>query len=198
MKIDITLELVIFDLGGVLVNVDESLAVQRLARDAGIEPEVVHAQLEAKHETVHDFNIGMINSFDFYQRIIPSDWKIDFPTFCAHYTRIFTLNEPVVQFAEKLGHVYRLSLLSNTDELHFSTIKMQFRLVDMFDQPTTSFEEHMLKPNPEIYKRVLQKFDLPPEKVVFIDDRLENVVAAQELGIRGIHYQTPEHLYNEF
>lgn len=49
-----------------------------------------------------------------------------------------------------------------------------------------SYELGLLKPNPEIYKKVLQKLNVTPEEVVFIDDKPRNVDTAKSLGIHGI------------
>jgi 2-haloacid dehalogenase len=50
------------------------------------------------------------------------------------------------------------------------------------------------KPFRDIYEIILSRFNLEPEKTLFIDDNLKNILAAQELGIHCIHFQSPEQL----
>ncbi len=53
----------------------------------------------------------------------------------------------------------------------------------------TSFELGLLKPNPKIYQTVLEKLEAKPNEVIFIDDKLQNVQAAQKLGLHSIVYE---------
>ena len=53
-----------------------------------------------------------------------------------------------------------------------------------------SCEAKQVKPEPEIYKTILKKYNLKPEKTVFIDDRKENCEGAEKAGIRAIQFQS--------
>ena len=59
-------------------------------------------------------------------------------------------------------------------------------VLDGFDGGVASCEVHVNKPDPKIYKALLDKYSLKAEECVFIDDRLENVQAAFALGFAGI------------
>ena len=50
------------------------------------------------------------------------------------------------------------------------------------------------KPDPQIYKITLKKLNLSAEECVFVDDILNNIEGAKNLGMQGIHFQTPEKL----
>ena len=54
--------------------------------------------------------------------------------------------------------------------------------------------EKIKKPDPCIYQLTLERYNLVAENVVFIDDKTENVTAAKNLGIHGIHFTNPETL----
>ncbi|MCR4866447.1 MAG: HAD family phosphatase [Lachnospiraceae bacterium] len=58
--------------------------------------------------------------------------------------------------------------------------------VEEFDGCVFSFSEGVAKPDPEIYKRLLKRYDLKPEECAFIDDTEENVISARKLGMAGI------------
>ena len=56
----------------------------------------------------------------------------------------------------------------------------------------------MAKPNPEIYKYLLEKYSLNPDECIFIDDSAPNIKTAKELGIHGIVYSDCEKLRKDF
>jgi len=58
--------------------------------------------------------------------------------------------------------------------------------------------EKVIKPNHAIYKLLLERFSLIPEETVFIDDRPENIEAAQVLGIHGIVFNNPNQMRKSF
>ena len=58
--------------------------------------------------------------------------------------------------------------------------------VERFDGCVFSFKEGIVKPDPEIYKTLLRRYDLKAEECVFIDDTEENVRSAEKLGFSGI------------
>lgn len=61
-------------------------------------------------------------------------------------------------------------------------------LFDLFDDIVVSGDERLLKPDPAIYRLALDRFGLAPGEAIFIDDREDNVLAAQALGIAGHHF----------
>jgi len=57
-----------------------------------------------------------------------------------------------------------------------------------------SYQLHMAKPDPEIYRYVLKELGTLPDETLFLDDKLVNIQAARALGIRAIHFSTVEQL----
>ena len=55
----------------------------------------------------------------------------------------------------------------------------------------------MPKRSHEFYQRLLDRYSVNPSQAVFIDDNLRNIKAAEELGIKGIHFHTPAQLKEE-
>ncbi|MBR5717376.1 MAG: HAD family phosphatase [Bacteroidales bacterium] len=64
-----------------------------------------------------------------------------------------------------------------------------YDIFDLLDGQVISSDEHLIKPEPEIYERLLEKYGLKAEECVFTDDKAINVVAAEKVGIRGIVFQ---------
>lgn len=87
-------------------------------------------------------------------------------------------------------------LLSNIDDRLAKLIR-DFGLYEPFDPCLLSCEIGFEKPDPEIYNILLKKLNLPAEDIVFIDDMIENIEAAQSLGIDAIQFISQEQLQNE-
>jgi HAD superfamily hydrolase (TIGR01509 family) len=71
---------------------------------------------------------------------------------------------------------------------------MKWDFVDYFDDLILSHEIHLTKPNPKIFEYSIQKAGCKPEKIIYIDDGLNNLRAAKELGITGIKFTNIDNL----
>ena len=102
-----------------------------------------------------------------------------------HFQEYQTLNDDICKVIIQLKEKgYKVYALSNT---HVSVYEdMQNRYIGKyFDGYIISALEKLMKPNEEIYLKLFEKFDLKPEECFFIDDREENVVAGEKLGMAG-------------
>lgn len=93
--------------------------------------------------------------------------------------------------AELKQQGYRVALLSNTTKAR-SYFFRDHGYYKLFDPVILSWEVNLKKPDPEIYKLMLQKLNLAANECVFIDNLSENVQAARKLGMTGIHFKTPQ------
>lgn len=62
----------------------------------------------------------------------------------------------------------------------------QYEIFQLLDGYIISSEEKVIKPEPEIYHRLFNKYNLKPEECIFADDRVENIVGARNVGMDGI------------
>ena len=85
---------------------------------------------------------------------------------------------------------YRLLGLTNWSHETFPVALERFDFLSWFDGIVVSGTEKMKKPDPRIYKLTLDRYAVTARNAVFIDDKLENVNAAIQLGIHGIHFTT--------
>lgn len=83
---------------------------------------------------------------------------------------------------------YKLFLLTNASDLFYSYFP-KFAPFDYFNGIIVSSDYLMLKPDMEIYKLLLDKFNLNPKECLFIDDRLENVQGAEKAGMHGMVFR---------
>ncbi len=92
---------------------------------------------------------------------------------------------------------HSLYALTNWSAETFPVAKQRFDFLRYFDGIVVSGEEKTIKPSKKIYDITLDRYNISPEKAVFIDDNFNNVKAAQDLGIKGIHFKSAAQLRND-
>lgn len=118
------------------------------------------------------------------------------PLFEAFFERWHeTVGEPIAESVEMLLSLRRQGVrtyaLTNFSAETYPLALARFPFLSVFDGTVVSGDEGVVKPDPEIYQRLLQRYALTPARAVFIDDKLENVDAARQLGLHGIHFTDP-------
>ncbi len=89
---------------------------------------------------------------------------------------------------------YRIYLLSNYSDYLFNAHTKGKAFLNYLDGRVVSYEVHQTKPDADIYKTLLAKYDLKPEECVFFDDREENTATAISLGIKSYTIENREHI----
>ena len=87
--------------------------------------------------------------------------------------------------------------LSNWSPENFSMVWEKFDILHLLDDKVVSGYIDMVKPDRDIFEFALNKFGASASESVFIDDKPENVEAAEKLGIHGILQTTPQHVREE-
>ena len=112
-----------------------------------------------------------------------------------------TLSGPIDGSVAILGEVraagHRILGLTNWSHETFPLARTIFPFFDWFEGIVVSGEEKLIKPDPRLYVRLLERYRVDPARAVFIDDSLKNVEAAVALGIHGIHFRSPSALRDE-
>ncbi len=97
----------------------------------------------------------------------------------------------------KKNTTLKLYALTNWSGELFPIALQRYDFLQWFDGIVVSGDEKMRKPAPEFYQLLLDRYVLEPGNVLFIDDNLRNIKAAEALGISSIHFQSPEQLKAE-
>lgn len=112
-----------------------------------------------------------------------------------------TLSGPIDGSVAILGEVraagHRILGLTNWSHETFPRARTLFPFFHWFEGIVVSGEEKLIKPDPRLYVRLLERYRVDPARAVFIDDSLKNVEAAAALGIHGIHFRSPSALRDE-
>jgi putative hydrolase of the HAD superfamily len=86
------------------------------------------------------------------------------------------------------------AILSNIGDNVLASVEREFDWIHRFDVLVWSYQVHMAKPTPAIYRLVLKELGTQPEETLFLDDKPVNVQAARALGMRAIEFSTIERL----
>lgn len=187
---------IIFDLGGVILNIDAQLTFDAFKKLGWTDfPE--NDKPERGQELFHNLEKGNTSPEAFhhhFRQLIGhncSDQKID----DAWTAMILDIPADRVKYLQDLRKSYRIFLLSNTNEIHkvkFHRVFEEnygFSFYDLFERNHYSHEMGKRKPDPSIYLQVLKENQLVAEECLFIDDVGENIIAAESVGIKGLHIQ---------
>ena len=183
---------VVFDLGNVLVPFDPRWLFRKLLRDeASIDRFFAETDFYAWN-TALDAGCSFADGIAAHSRRFPH-YR---PLFEAFFERwIETVGEPIAESIEVLREIQqsgvRTFALTNFSAETYPLAAARFPFLADFDGAVVSGHEGVLKPDPAIYLRLVQRYSIVPERAVFIDDKLENVEAARRLGFHGIHFSDP-------
>lgn len=184
----------IFDLGNVIINLkpDAVWHKQDLLPNFNIEKLY---ELEADL-FFNAFETGKISTIDFLQQLkkIANDVDISDSTIKAHWNAILLDIPPHrIDLLYQLKQKYNLALLSNTNEIHLNHVLDELKnnfgqniFNDIFDQQFYSQQIGMRKPDLTIYEYVLQHNSALVSDIYFFDDKPENLIEPNKLGIHTI------------
>jgi 2-haloacid dehalogenase len=125
------------------------------------------------------------------------EWEQSIRDFYGRWTDM--LKAPIPATVElfrrlKASGRYKIYALTNWQVGLFDIALVRYNFLHWFDGRVVSGEEKTRKPFPEFYQRLLNRYHVNPQEALFIDDNLRNVKAAEELGIRSIHFKSPGQL----
>lgn len=197
---------IIFDLGGVLLDLDFNAPVKAFERLI-IKGTLLDFQIAIQHPLIIDFELGKITATEFRDRFRenlgnPMLSDNDFDN--AWCSILLSIPEEKVILLEQLGARYRLFLYSNTNEIHIGVIKTQFEsqygfsLEDLFEKCFYSHLLHERKPMISGFEKVVAEAGITIEETLFIDDFEHNIAAAREFGFQTIHVKTGVDLETQF
>lgn len=88
----------------------------------------------------------------------------------------------------------RLYALTNFSTEKFPLVRSRFDVFELFDGIVVSGDIGLIKPDPAIYRYLVDRYALEASACIFIDDVRANVEAAQSVGMRGVHFSSPAQL----
>lgn len=193
MKLDF--EVILFDLGGVLVELGEhAIPISWLGEKTLNSQDWFHSPIALQFEK------GQISSDEFASALIKEfelNVGIDevITAFTAWPKGVFS---EVPKLLNTLQKNYKLAVLSNSNECHWPRILGEFNFSLTIDELFSSHLIHLAKPDPLAFKTVLASLDVKADKVLFFDDNLANIRAANALGIKSIQVTNAKEVVDYF
>ena len=185
------IKVILFDLGGVLINFIGMSEVGKHLPDGLSVSELRKLWIGSKSNAA--FERGDITTEEFAPWFIEEFGLELSPTEFTHAFGSW-ITGPLPGATELLAELrprYRLACLSNTNELHWNTLINNYRLNEQLDDLFASHILRMIKPHPEIYCHVCAELDVEPNQVVFFDDGIENVASALSAGMHAFEVRGP-------
>lgn len=184
-----SIDTVIFDLGNVLIPFNPRWLFRTMLPDeASIDAFFAETGFDA-------WNIQMDAGLPFAEGIASHSRK--FPQHRALFEAFFdrwpeTVGEPIAESVDIFRTLRRKGIrtyaLTNFSAETYPLAVARFPFLNDFDGTVVSGIERLVKPDPAIYRLLMQRHAVEASRAVFIDDRLENIEAARKLGLHAIHF----------
>jgi putative hydrolase of the HAD superfamily len=193
---------IIFDLGGVLLNIDVSIT-EKAFIELGVDR---FSEMFTQHHSNDLFvqlETGEISPEEFYEAFrkgtgtelsnenIKNAWN----------ALLLDFRLPSLAWLNSIKTRYRIFLFSNTNQIHHDAFIASYKELTgnadfdaFFEKAYYSQNLGMRKPNPEPFLHILQEHKLEASETLFIDDTIKNIETAQKLGLKTIHLQWPQTL----
>ena len=190
---------IFFDIGGVLIDIHPERTYQYLSDSADVEVSMVK---ESFPWDAHDqYERGIMNNEDWfitYKESLPQPCCLKRSDFWNAWKLLLGEEKNTVNILEALNKQYSIWLLSNTNPKHIQDeIEKRYLFPSLVNGAVYSFDVGVRKPEKEIYEIAMQRANANPQECLFIDDLIENIQAAKQIGIEGIHFISSEQLKQE-
>ena len=195
-----SIKAVVFDYGGVISFQPEQEKMECLAAHAGAELEKFEPLLWSMRG---EYDRGNISAREYYTMVLKDlgisidDKNLD-ELIRMDYDNWKNINQNTVELMEEVKRAgYKLGILSN---MPHDFLLWARKNVPAFSLPHVSIfscEVNLIKPEEEIYRKLLFLADVKGEELVFFDDRSENITSAEQLGIKALLWKDPENARRE-
>lgn len=188
---------IIFDLGNVLISVNEVRFAQRLAAATGRSAQEL-GDFFQRSPLNNEYAMGHLTTDEFYQALVRDlAFQGSFEEFADIWNDIFDPIEDTLALAMSLKGKLPRVILSNTNALHLEYLRENFPIIHDFDGHVFSQEVGLLKPDVKIYEYTLRQYGLDASRTVFIDDLAPNIAGARAAGLTAIQCLNPAQVRQE-
>ena len=184
----------LFDFGGVLIEISFDRVFARWADLAGVDVELVKSRFQ-HGEAYQGHERGEL-AFSAYFQSLREELRIDLTDaqFADGWNQVFGPEfEETVALLPVLRARVPLYLFSNTNAFHFDYWRSRYaRALEPFQRMFISCEMGIRKPHREAFERVAAEIGLPPGRILFFDDTEANIEGARAAGMHAVHVRSPE------
>lgn len=185
---------VIFDLGGVIINIDYGATIEAFGALGHGDFQTVYSQAQ-QSGLFNDLETGKISGQRFVNELLPFIKAGTSPNkvIAAWNAMIGQVPPARISLLQKVRQKCPIYLLSNTNDIHMQAVlkawnaSSEHPMGDFFDGIYLSHEVGMRKPNVEIFEFVCRENQLNPSDTLFIDDSIQHIAGARLAGLQAFH-----------
>lgn len=187
---------VIFDIGNVLLKFNRNYLLGNFYQ--GEDFAFLKEKIFCDWELMDDDTITPEEHLERVLRSLPEKYHGIAVNVLTRWEEFMLYNDATVRLLKRLkADGFKLYVLSNMTR-HFIARESLFPFFELFDGIVYSAPIKTLKPNPEIYRHILDKYSLKPEECIFTDDLEENLTAADKFGIKTFLFKDNLALLEKF
>lgn len=192
-----TIQAILFDFGKVLTLAPNQAAWQRICELS----ELTEEQLEKRYWAFRDdYDAGLFTGETYWRNITGRTLSPDeLRTLKTADVDLWTdMNMPMLEWVATLHAAgFRTGILSNMPDAMAEGLCARFDWIRNFDHTIWSHALKMRKPDPAIYAEAVRGLDVPAAHILFVDDKTENIAAAERAGMQGILYRDHDSFVRE-
>jgi len=180
----------IFDLGNTVIKLAYERVIANITRDASVDRDEL-LEIFEQAGGYRDMERGAVSFIDFHQFLSDrAGYRGSARDLQAIWSNFFDGPMPgIEELLDRVRRKYRVAFLSNSNEVHADVIPKQFpALFAKDDRFVFSHRFKVAKPDPEIFHRAMELLGTKPQNAAFVDDLLENVLAARSAGLKAYQY----------
>lgn len=180
----------LLDLGNTLIRLDYERVLGNICRDARIGRDELIELLE-KPGGYRDLERGAVSFRELWDMLRDrAGYRGSLEELRLVWSDFFAGTVPGIEnVLDRIRRKYRVAFVTNSNEVHAEVIPRRFAaLFERDDRFIFSHRFKVAKPDPELFRRALEVVGSLPQHVVFVDDLVENVLAARTLGIRSFQF----------
>lgn len=188
------IEVVIFDLGEVLIDLNYTQVIRGFSEAARKNQQEIR-EMVVTAPVLQGLEVGKTTPTEFRQQVNDLlDAHLDEDAFDAIWNSMLkSVSKSRLEWVEKIGAHFQTYVLSNTNAIHEVCFNQMIKeatgkssLYDFVDNVYLSHQIGLRKPNLECFQYVIDDIENDPSKMLFLDDRLDNVMAAQASGMKAL------------
>ena len=182
------------DFGGVLVRTTDDAARRELEARLGLPTHTIDDRVFNCDASLR----GQVGELSFSQvweqigRDLNIDGRISVDELRDQFFSGDSLDEDLMALIRGVRPGIQTALISNAWSNARRLFTRTYRIADAFDTMVISAEEKVAKPDPRIYQIALDRLGVNGAEAIFVDDVLDNVLAAQALGMRGVRFRSTQ------
>ncbi|MDP9361688.1 MAG: HAD family phosphatase [Acidobacteriota bacterium] len=189
----------LFDLGNTIIKLAYERVLGAICAEASVTRDELVSLLE-EPGAYRDMERGAVSFYEFYEFLCDhGGYRGSIRDFHRVWSDFFDGTMPGIEdLLDRVRQRYRVAFLSNSNEIHAELIPSQFATV--FEKDDIFVFSHRIKcakPDPHMFRRALETIGTTAQKTIFIDDLLENVLAARALGMRAFQFNDARSLTKE-